>query len=125
MARMVDSLAAEPIHTNLRMSNFAPSTLVNCAIGRLRLKVPMVSPSGFATLYTWFAAMRLCPRHVLHDHRRLARDVLRQVTREQAGGGVVSAARLVADDDGDGFARIRLRQDCQRERGQCSKECEL
>jgi len=50
MARMVVSFAAEPIQANLRMSYFTPCTLVSCAIGRLRLKVPMVRPSGFATL---------------------------------------------------------------------------
>ena len=61
MARIVASLAAEPIQANLVMSNLTPCTRVSCAIGRLRLKVPIVRPSGFATAYIWFAAMMLLP----------------------------------------------------------------
>ena len=61
IARIVASFAAEPIHANLVMSYFTPCTRVSCAIGRLRLKVPMVRPSGFATLYMWLAAMMLLP----------------------------------------------------------------
>ena len=87
------------------MSYFTPCTPVSCAIGRLRLKVPMVRPSGFATLYMWFAAMMLLPPGMFCTITvGLPGHVLRQVARQHARRGVVAAARLVADDDGDGLA---------------------
>ena len=47
-------------------------------------------------------------RHVLCDHRRLAGDVLAEITREEFAIDVVAAARAIADDQAHGLAAIEV-----------------
>jgi hypothetical protein len=110
MARMVVSFAAEPTHWNLVMSNFTPSTAVEGADRQAVGLGDVVHVVG--------GDDAVAARHVLHDYRRLPRQVLRQVARQQPRSGIVAAARLVADEDGDRLAGERLRQ---RERRCCGE----
>ena len=49
-----------------------------------------------------------CARHVAHDDRRLARDVLAHMPRHEAGVGVQPAAGSRTDDQRYRFAGVKV-----------------